>query len=448
MCMCMLHVHVHAARPSHLLLNHTRGLHDPCRLYTPSFRTPPGSTPFAVYPPSPPTPPSRLFGVLDDAVLLGVLPLGLFPNGHSLLLQRTHAKLKLRPYSVRPQLGPLASQHDAASHRLARLAALQAALPHAPPRYAHRASTLERPMPTPRSTRLLLLRVSLPPSGSLLPEAAAVAAAAPAGARHLIAHCRALRLQLAALREGLALALASGRRLVLPALTCYCDHAPSGEAPLLDHLGCKLAGLEAEEYLPFGCPADHVLDAARWREHEVPLYTREMPELYDEVQHGVHRGVRRGVQHEVQQLPPLPRATRVGVRGEGGAAHEGDRDAALVVSRGSAAQLAAALAPLREVPLLELPWRDGSRLVVSSQGGDVAAQRELERLARALLGGPRGGWCAPCGGACRSGLPSMLLQVRASDRRSGRGPDVFCLDFDKLRDAPAAQLELDELHAR
>ena len=62
---------------------------------------------------------------------------------------------------------------------------------------------------------------------------------------------------------------------------------------------------------------------------------------------------------------------------------------------------------------------------------------------RALLGGPRGGWCAPCGGACRSGLPSMLLQVRASDRRSGRGPDVFCLDFNKLRDAPAAQLELD-----
>ena len=50
---------------------------------------------------------------------------------------------------------------------------------------------------------------------------------------------------------------------------------------------------------------------------------------------------------------------------------------------------------------------------------------------------------APCDGACRARLPLMLLQVRASDRRSGRGPDVFCLDFDKLRDAPAAQLALD-----
>ena len=377
--------------------------------------------------------------MLDDAVLLGVLPLGLFPNGHSLLLQRTHAKLKLRPYSVRPQLGPLASQHDAPSHRLARLSALQAALPHAPPRYAHRATSAERTMPRPK---LLLLRISLPPASALLPEAAAVTAAAPAGARHLIAHARALRLQLSALREGLALALALGRRLVLPPLTCYCDHAPSEEVPLLEHLGCKLAGLEAEEYLPFLCPVDHVLDAARWREQEAPLYTHEMRELYDEVQHEVRKV--HGEAREVQGLALPPRATRVGVRGEGGAVHEGDRDAALIVSRGSAAQLAAALAPLREAPLLELPWRDGSRVVSSGQGGgDAAAQHELERQARALLGGPRGGWCAPCGGACRSRLPSMLLQVRASDRRSGRGPDVYCLDFDRLRDAPAAQLELD-----
>jgi hypothetical protein len=378
--------------------------------------------------------------VLDDAVLLGVLPLGLFPNGHSLLLQRTHARLKLRPYSVRPQLGPLASQHDAPSHRLARLSALQAALPHAPPRYAHRASAA-RPMP---HSKLLLLRISLPPAGELLPEAAAVAAAAPAGARQLIAHARALRLQLAALREGLALALALGRRLVLPVLTCYCDHSPSAEAPLLEQLGCKLAGLEAEEYLPFRCPVDHVLDAARWQEQEVPLYTHEMRgEMQHETVDAVQHEVQHAVHGEVQELAPPPRATRVGVRGEGGAAHEGERDAALIVSQGSAAQLAAALAPLREAPLLELPWRDGNRVVISGQGGDAAARRELERLARALLGGPRGGWCAPCGGACRSGLPSMLLQVRASDRRSGRGPDVFCLDFNKLRDAPAAQLELD-----
>jgi len=380
--------------------------------------------------------------VLDDAVLLGVLPLALFPNGHSLLLQRAHAKLALRPYSLRPQLGPLAAQHDAAVHRLARLAALYAALPHAPPRYAHRAAAAPG-VPRPK---LLLLRIALP--ATLLPDAAAVAAAAPAGARSLIAHARALRLQLAALREGLALALALGRRLVLPELRCYCDHAPSGAAPLLEQ-GCKLAGLEAEAYLPFGCPVDHVLDAARWREQGVPLYTHELYdhelyELYERAQHGAQHGARREVGHgEAHALAPPPRATRVGVRGAGGEAHEGGRDAALVVSPGSAAQLAAALAPLQEAPLLEIPWRDGRRLVSSGEAGDAAAERELERLARALLGGPRGGWCAPCDGGCRARLPSMLLQVRASDRRSGRGPDVFCLDFDKLRDAPAAQLALD-----
>ena len=274
-----------------------------------------------------------------------------------------------------------------------------------------------------------------------------MAAAAPAGARPLIAHARALRLQLAALREGLALALALGRRLVLPELRCYCDHAPSGEAPLLEQ-GCKLAGLEAEAYLPFGCPVDHTLDAARWHEQGVPLYTHEMRELYDHARHEARHGARHGARHEVvhgeaHELAPPPRGTRVGVLGAGGEAHEGGRDAALVVSRGSSAQLATALAPLKEAPLLEIPWRDGRRLVSSGEAGDVAAEREFERMARALLGGPRGGWCAPCDGACRAGLPSMLLQVRASDRRSGRGPDVFCLDFDKLRDAPAAQLALD-----
>ena len=88
-------------------------------------------------------------------------------------------------------------------------------------------------------------------------------------------------------------------------------------------------------------------------------------------------------------------------------------------------QLARALAKWRDAPVLELPWRAERRPFVRFESAADGAALDAE--AAALLGGPAGGWCAPCGGACDAALPAEVRAVAVVDG------DRFCLDFGKLR---------------
>ena len=75
--------------------------------------------------------------------------------------------------------------------------------------------------------------------------------------------------------------------------------------------------------------------------------------------------------------------------------------------------------------MLELPWRAERRPFVRFESADDGAALDAE--AAALLGGPVGGWCAPCGGACDAALPAEVRAVAVVDG------ERFCLDFGKLR---------------
>uniref|UniRef100_A0A7S3BAD7 Uncharacterized protein n=1 Tax=Haptolina ericina TaxID=156174 RepID=A0A7S3BAD7_9EUKA len=69
---------------------------------------------------------------------------------------------------------------------------------------------------------------------------------------------------LAELRDGLALARALGRILVLPSMLCYCDRLWAGSDNILA-AGCMYPGSEGAPFLPFKCPMDHVLSPAAWQ---------------------------------------------------------------------------------------------------------------------------------------------------------------------------------------
>ena len=72
-------------------------------------------------------------------------------------------------------------------------------------------------------------------------------------------------LQRAALRDALALARATGRTLLLPPLTCWCDRYWNALQR------CRMAEAPREMRLPFACPMDHLFDVHLWEEQEVPV---------------------------------------------------------------------------------------------------------------------------------------------------------------------------------
>jgi hypothetical protein len=92
----------------------------------------------------------------------------------------------------------------------------------------------------------------------------------PNGELGLGVHLEMLRHQLRALRDGLALAQALGRTLVLPHFRCYADKVWAGHDNVFvfQHM---YPGAHADgNYMPFECPVDHVLQLSAWRKMGVP----------------------------------------------------------------------------------------------------------------------------------------------------------------------------------
>ena len=146
--------------------------------------------------------------------------------------------------------------------------------------------TLEAPGPSPR--RYLTLKLSVraisrgaskdaagglgsPKYGGAISRGASKDAAGGLGSPKygglacLAAHAWAVGSQLRAIREAVVVAASLKRSLVLPRLTCHCDRDPSGTlSELLTTARCQLPTAEAEHYLPFECPLEHLLNLVAW----------------------------------------------------------------------------------------------------------------------------------------------------------------------------------------
>jgi hypothetical protein len=132
----------------------------------------------------------------------------------------------------------------------------------------------------------LLLSVALPSPEQLFPlgsgfnasasASAAAAAAADASASFSPAqlrqaHDHALRVQLREVEAGMALALSTGRTLVLPRMWCGCvpeevlaaveeGEQADADGAAAPAVGCRAPGDDASPLVPFACPADYALD--------------------------------------------------------------------------------------------------------------------------------------------------------------------------------------------
>jgi hypothetical protein len=120
---------------------------------------------------------------------------------------------------------------------------------------------LEAPGPSPR--RYLTLK--LDEYGGLgSPKNGGLGSPKYGGFACLAAHASAVGNQLRAIRQAFVIAALLKRSLVLPRLTCHCDRDPSGTLTELISKGCQLPTAEAEHYLPFECPLEHLLNLEAW----------------------------------------------------------------------------------------------------------------------------------------------------------------------------------------
>ena len=386
---------------------------------------------------------SRLVRTRRGASLVGILPLGLFPTGHSYWVQADrYARLGLRPYCLRPQLGPLASARDTAASVAERTRLLPlpgAALPSAG--LSHGAA------PTPPAGGVVHVKLQLA-------DAARAQLAAQLRAAPLLAHVAALASQLRVLRAATAVAASLGWALEWPrGLMCYCDRDPSAAADLIA-ARCKLASAEAEDYLPFRCPPEHVLDLERWRA------SPSAPRLLLSSARDEGRA-------------PTPATIRVAVPA-GLALHEAAAEATRAVA-------AAGPSPAEGGGrILVLDWADitlppelGDLSSTSSRRGaaeldadagagagagpDGSASEKSEKserlfadsgeLAQLIGRGPRRGWCVPGEAARRAPASSHAgaLAPAETDTEGGAAggdaaaaPWAWCLNFSRLLLGPVS----------
>jgi hypothetical protein len=138
------------------------------------------------------------YWAFDGALGLGVLPVGLFTNGHTFFVSDLPSRYRLKPYTAHGDAEVLGGGVARARLRGARLWA------DAPAYYAH--------------TALLALNMMVP---APLADATAALRTPAGGASDT--HAALMTWQSARIAEALALAQATGRALVLPRLLCACD---------------------------------------------------------------------------------------------------------------------------------------------------------------------------------------------------------------------------------
>lgn len=174
-----------------------------------------------------------------NAITLGTLPTLLFANGHGYFVRRIEGRPEYhgaRPYAAHATYTYDGSSAEAKEQRFRDV--------------GHWA--LPEPAENSAGTFLVV------GSGDL-------DARNPRAELGLGAHLEMLRWQLRNLRDGLALAQALGRTLVLPHFRCFCDKVWAGHDNvfLFQHM---YPGAHADgQYMPFECPVDHVLQLSAWR---------------------------------------------------------------------------------------------------------------------------------------------------------------------------------------
>ena len=352
--------------------------------------------------------------------LLGVLPLALFANGHGYWVQRAQRlALATEPYALRLQLAPLAASHESATLMLDRLR-------HEELRTASPTSSLasatdsvdddddDDESPTVVAAKPLLLSIrlrTLPASSLALPGLAAAlptAGGAAAGLHRLGAHMVALAGQLQAVHVATNLAARLGRQFVAPRLTCHCDRDPSGAVAGLLGNGCRLPSAEAEEYLPYECPLEHVLDLAAWRVAEGENATGTLYPTTRAARHLVGAGPADRLEHVVQ----------TGI------------DATSL-----AASVSSRLAQLAQPPrMVEIVWPEvGTKQawgLAPPMASPIAGRQDrLSTAVRHLLArGPQGGWCVSC---AQTPVPPPL-RVLGVVAATGTSACRWCANFTRL----------------
>jgi hypothetical protein len=135
---------------------------------------------------------------------------------------------------------------------------------------ARHAQALEARGPSPHRYLTLKLDTALKLEAGAVPRGASKDAAGGLGGPKyggfacLASHAWAVGNQLRAIRQAFVIAALLKRSLVLPRLTCHCDRDPSGTLTELIAKGCQLPTAEAERYLPFECPLEHLLNLEAW----------------------------------------------------------------------------------------------------------------------------------------------------------------------------------------
>ena len=175
------------------------------------------------------------------AIVLGTLPTMLFANGHGYFVHRIQTSHPgARPYAAHATYTYDGSSAQAKEQRFRDA--------------GHWA------LPEPADAA----------SGTFLAIGAGdLSSVNPHGELGLGAHLAMLRHQLRNLRDGLALATALGRTLVLPHFTCYADKVWAGHDNIFVFAHMYPGAHADGNYLPFECPVDHVLQLSAWRKQRV-----------------------------------------------------------------------------------------------------------------------------------------------------------------------------------
>lgn len=306
-------------------------------------------------------------------VTLAALPMALFMNGHGYFVQRAHLRLRVAPYAAHATYS--LDNHDGVAKRQ---------------RFRESGLWLADP-PSYAQGKFLALAPSSPPR---VQDRLAHYAGVGIAPTNIDTHARALEEYVAELRDALALALALGRTLVLPRWTCYCDRLWSGSDDIF-HFGCMYPGSQDGNFVPFGCPMDHVLSPVAWEREK--LAYRD-PIFLDQPQFRAAGAVR--------NLSLVERPGGAGASAPPGTLFLGS----------STDEARAALAAVANVPVLRLPHARG--LLCSVDDPD-----SFNAMAARVLSVPS--WCAKCFQPCEQELAKWLPADEI--KRGAQWGQSFCL---------------------